>query len=349
MASALAGDEVFVYPGVYLENVIIPTDVSLRGANALNTIIRVVNPAVPLPVVTLNVNCRFEDMSVELNLDSPSNIGPYDILLVASGASESAKIRGCTINGTLLSGSAIINGLHSPGISPLISIKANQILRASQIKIIGTGTSPIRAILVDGPNSISCNTSILYAEGTGTNIVACEVDNADAILNLKTSTVSGKTYDLLRTNGIILIGACDLINHTAPLSFAVDIQPNHYFFGILGFPGGNITYYLPPSIIPVASISTTTPYVFTFLESLVLFAIQINYSGTIDPGDSMTLTVFKNNVATLLTLTLTSVSLGEASLRTVGLTILPTDFIDVRLIIVGTPNTGNFTCKILTY
>jgi hypothetical protein len=63
----------------------------------------------------------------------------------------------------------------------------------------------------------------------------------------------------------------------------------------------------------------------------------------------MTLTVFKNNVATLLTLTLTSVSLGEASLRTVGLTILPTDFIDVRLIIVGTPNTGNFTCKILTY
>jgi len=89
--------------------------------------------------------------------------------------------------------------------------------------------------------------------------------------------------------------------------------------------------------------------VFSFLYPLVLFAIHVNYSGTIDPGDSMTLTVFKNNVATPLTLTLTSVSLGEAELKTVGVTFLPTDTIDVRLIIVGTPNTGTFTSKILTY
>jgi hypothetical protein len=185
--------------------------------------------------------------------------------------------------------------------------------------------------------------------GAGADCVACETTNALAFLGIKTSSLEGTTAELLQTAGKILIGSTDLIGHVAPLSFDVDIAPGRTFFGILGNPAGNTTYFLPPGAIPIASISTATPYNFSFIEGLCLYSMSVSFTGSIAIGESATFTIFKNNVATLLTLVLTSASPLSVSLTSVGVTFLPVDTIDVRLTTVGSPDVQAFIGKMLTY
>jgi hypothetical protein len=190
---------------------------------------------------------------------------------------------------------------------------------------------------------------VVYSDGPGSDTVGCEVNHPLAEVDIKTSTISGLTFDLLQTAGKILLGATDLINHTAPLSFRVATQPSRMFFGMIGFPGGNMTYYLPPTITPVASVSIITPYDFRMLETVCIYTMDITYSGTINFPDTVTFAIYKNGLATPLSITLTSTSAGYAKLDNVGVTFQPADTIDARLITVGNPNAGTFTGKILTY
>jgi len=121
------------------------------------------------------------------------------------------------------------------------------------------------------------------------------------------------------------------------------VEPSFLFFGLLGFPGGNLTYYLPPGTIPIASVSNTTSYPFTFIQIIIIFSIYVTFSGTINIGDSLTFTIYKNNIITGLSITLTSLSPSTVTLESIGITFLPTDLIDVRLTTVGSPNAGTFT------
>jgi hypothetical protein len=162
-------------------------------------------------------------------------------------------------------------------------------------------------------------------------------------------SIDGTLSDILMTRGDILIGATDLVNHTAPLAFNCTTNPSVVYFGILGFPGGNLTYYLAPGIIPIVYLSTTTPYPFKFIQPVCVFSLSITYSGTIDPGDSLTFSVYKNNFVTPLSATLTSVTPGTLDILNVGVTFTTLDVIDLRLTTVGSPNAGSFTGKILTY
>ena len=77
--------------------------------------------------------------------------------------------------------------------------------------------------------------------------------------------------------------------------------------------------------------------------------MDITYSGTINFPDTVTFAIFKNGIATPLSITLTSASSGYAKKEDVGVTFLASDTIDARLITVGNPNAGTFTGKILTY
>ena len=349
LASAVSGDEVFVYPGHYNEAVTVPAGVALRGANALNTFIQQINPSAAVSVVTLNQNCRLEDLNVEVSVAIPNDAGPYVCVNFASGASVNSSIRGCRLVGVMSSGAALLYGVQSSGISALVPTVNNSV-STSSISISSNSLSPAVGIMVNGSNRVTVrNTGIFANLGTGTALIGCETANLSAIISIKTSSVDGNYVDLLRSQGQILIGATDLINHTAPNSFTCDINPSVFYFGIIGFPGGNLTYYLPPGITPISSVSTVNPYIYEYVQPVCVFALSITYSGTIDPGDSVTFALYKNNVLTGLTVTLTSLSPATVDKGDVGVTFNPGDFTDLRLTTIGTPNTGSFTGKILTY
>jgi hypothetical protein len=348
IALVLPGQEIFIYPGIYDEIITIPTGVCVRGANLLNTIIQSINPTVPTTVVILNQNTRLEDITINLSIDIALNPGPYIGIDFLSGASLNGSVRTCNINVTLLSGDANIFGIQSSGISTIIEASSSSV-RETTINVITPGNLPARGIIVNGPNYFSLRDSVIYTSGTGTDLVGCETINSSCILNIKTTTLNGITYDILQTSGNILISSTDLVNHTAPLSFKTVVEPSLLFFGLLGFPGGNLTYYLPPGIIPIASISNTTSYPFLFIQTIIVFSISVTFSGTINLGDGLTFSIYKNGIITGLSIALTSVSPSTVDITNVGITFTPTDFIDVRLTTIGNPNSGTFTGKILLY
>ena len=348
---ALPGQEVFIYPGIYNESITVPVGVALRGANSLNTIIQQINPTISTTVVKLSQNTRLEDLTINISLASTSDpIGPYVAVEVLTGASINTKIRTCNISASLLSGSTNIYGILSSGISNL-GVTISHTVRSTSINVIATGTGLARGIYINGSNRFIIRDVIVFCTGTGTNLVGCEVNDLSGlcVLSIRTSTINGLKADLLQTSGFIYTGTTDLINHTAPQSFNVDIQPSYTYFGFIGFPGGNLTYYLPPSVIPIASVSVTTPYQFKFITTTLLISISIGYSGSIALGESVTFSIYKNGVLTGLTATLTSVSGTFLTVTNVGVTVLPTDFIDVRLTTVGSPNASEFTGILLTY
>jgi hypothetical protein len=348
LAVAVAGDEVFVYPGVYNEVVVVPSDVCLRGANELNTIIQVLNPQQAVSVVSLNERCRLEDFTIELSVADPADLGPYDCVNFLNGASVNAKVRVCKLYAELLSGSANINCVRSSGASSLM-VTDSHAIRTSTLSVNSVGSLPARGILVNGPNRLVLRDTMVFASGSGSNHVAVETTDALAILSVKTCSIRGQLADVLQTAGNILLGATDLVTHSAPLSFNCEINPSSIYFGLLGFPGGNLTYYLPPGVIPIASVSTVSPYTVQFMESLVVFAISIGFTGVINNPDTVTFAIYKNSAATGLSITLNSLSPSYVSLTNVGVSFKPGDILDARLTTVGNPNAGTFTGKILTY
>jgi hypothetical protein len=347
-ASAVAGDEVFLYPGTYNEVITVPSGVALRGANSQGVIIQQINPVVPLAVVTMSQNSRMEDVTVNLSIAVAPGPGPFIAVDFANGASVNAKFRTSNVVVNLAAGNAAMYGIQSSGASALGSTVSHAI-RSTSISVNGTGVLPIRGVIVNGPNRFVFRDCAVGVAGAGADCVACETTNALAFLGVKTSSLEGSLYDVLQTAGLIVIGATDLIRHTAPLSFTVDIASARTFFGIIGNPAGNTTYFLPPSIVPIASISTVVPYTFTLIEALCVYSMNISFVGSIAIGESATFTIFKNNVATLLTIVLTSASPFSVDLTSVGVTFLPVDTIDARLTTVGSPDVQAFIGKILTY
>ena len=348
LASALAGQEVFVYPGIYNESIIIPVDVCLKGADQLTTIIQIIDPLSAITVVTMNQYSRLEEFTINLSISVALDSGPYVCVNYLTESSINAKVRSCKLNPTLISGNANIYAVQSSGVSTLQPTSSNA-LRASSIQVNSNSNLKSRCIIINGPNRFVLRDCVIFCNGTGSNLCAVETDNSSAILSIKSSSLLGNTSDLLQTSGQIIIGASDIINHTAPLSFTCDIQPSTMFFGIIGYPGGDLTYYLPPGITPISSVYIVSPYIFSFASIVIVFFLTITFTGSITSPNTITFGIFKNGLPTGLSLTLDSLSGNSASVSNVGVTFLPTDIIDTRLTTVGNPNAGTFTARILIY
>ena len=348
LASAMAGQEVFVYPGVYNEIITIPVNVCLKGADQLTTIIQCFDPIVATTVVTLNQYSRIEDFTINLYITNALNSGPYICVDYLSGASINAKVRGCKLTPTLLNGDANIYAVKSSGVSSLLITSSNAI-RASTMQVNSNSNLKSRCILINGPNRFVARDCVLFCNGAGSDLVSCETDDSDAILSIKSSTLNGYTYDILQTQGTVIIGVSDLINHTAPFSFTCDIQPTTIYFGLIGYPGGNLTYHLPPGITPISSVYTVIPYTFNFAFPTIITSMNATYLGNIIPGDSLTFEIYKNNILTGLSVVFTTFSPTVLIVTNIGITFLPTDIIDARLTTVGNPNTQTFTASINLY
>ena len=110
--------------------------------------------------------------------------------------------------------------------------------------------------------------------------------------------------------------------------------------------------FKPSSQINYTSLSDLNTYsnqnmTYTTYAGFSASITRFKFDGTLDVSNYIVLTVYKNNVATGLTLTLNST--GSTSLSSVSVRFTTSDILDIRLQTVGNPGTGSFIADVSIY
>jgi hypothetical protein len=346
LASAVSGDLVIVQAGTYNESFTMPDGVSLRGSGAQSVIIQKLNVVTNTALITMGQNCRCEDFTANLSSSANVNLIGVDF---PSGTSINAKLRNSiwTITSTA-TGSPTIIGALSGGTSSTAYSSPNAIQRTT-LNVISSSTGVTRGILVSGANRFAVRDIVVYARGTGTDIIGVETTNASAYAEIKTSTISGTLYDINRTAGDILIGFTDLRNNKANgNSFSVVTESSTTTFATVGNPSGNSTYYLVPGTSTINQLPTS-PFEVPVPQNMILFVATIRYSGTIGAGVSVSMHIHKNGGASpVYTLALTTGQTSKVD-QTKSVDFSQGDTYHVEFITVGNPSSGNFTATLGFY
>jgi hypothetical protein len=351
--AASSGQNVRVLSGTYNESLVIPAGVSLTGDAPQGVIIQKLNVTSDTTLITMGSNCRVENFTANL-----SSSGNYNLIGVdfPSGTSINGKLRNSiwTITSTA-TGSPTIIGVRSAGTSSTAYSTPNAIQR-STINVISSSLGLSRGILVSGANRFAVRDIVVYARGTGADIVGVETTNASAVFEAKTSTLGGEStgvgaiaHDINRTAGTILIGSTDLLNNDANgNSFSVTQAPASYQFGVINSLADDHRYYLVPGTLTTGQLTNegtgahpnfnpikAFPIVFT--QPSTVIEINISFTETIDAGESVTFYIYKNNNTTpVMSLTLNP---GETTknLSTQSVSFNTGDTLEATVVTVGNP------------
>lgn len=345
LSNASAGELVFVRPGTYNESIVMPANVSLNGAGAQAVVIQRLNVTSNVTLLTMGSNCRAENFTA--NLSSASNVNLIGVDF-PSGTVPTAKLRNSiwTVTSTAV-GSNTILGCQSSGTSATTFVSANMIQR-STINVISSSTGPTRGILVNGSNRFSVRDIVVYARGTGSDIVGVETTDAGAFFDSKTTTINGATHDINRTAGTLQLGFTDLVNNNANgNSFSVSTEPAHIYYGVIGNVG-NATSFLAPGSIPFNSLPTTE-FGLPFAQAVMVFEGVFRATNALTTGVA-TFTLHKNasSNAAFMTATLDS---NNQTVRatTTSEKIDISDVLVVKLVTTGSIGQNPIFAAIATY
>lgn len=346
LSNALSGENVLVGAGTYEESLTIPANVSVTGSGAQAVVLQRLNVTSNVTLLTMGSNCRFENFT--LNLTSGSNVNLTGCEF-PNGTIPTAKLRNTiwTITSTA-AGSNTITGVLSAGASDLSYAAANMIQR-STINVISAGGGPTRGILVSGSNRFSVRDIVIYARGTGSNIIGVETTHSNAFFDSKTTTINGKTHDINRTAGTIQLGFTDLVNNDANgNSFSVSTEPNHIYYGVIGNIG-NDTHFLTPGSIPYSDLESTE-FGLPFAQPVMIFEGVFRASTPIVGPGTAVFTLHKNASSNTPFMTAT---LNSAN-QTVRLTntsekIDSNDVLVVKLVTTGSIGQNPIFASIATY
>jgi len=357
LLSASSGDLVIVNAGVYNESIVMPDNVSLQGAAAQSVVIQRLGVTQSTTLITMGANSRVENFTANL-----SSSGNHDLTGVEfpTGTSINGKLRNSiwTVTSTA-SGSPTIIGVKSSGTSATTYSAANAIQR-STINVISSSTGVSRGILVNGPNRFAVRDIVVFARGTGTNIIGFETDHASASGEIKTSTISGTLYDVNRNLGTLVIGATDLLNNTANgNSFTPTQAPASFQFGIVNNLGTNRRYYLLPGTVTVGTVTSEAKsntydpalgFPIPIIQPSLVINLIITFTATLGVGEAVTINLYKN---TSLTPSM-SLSLGSGegqvkSLDTESFSITTGDVMIATLETTGDPGAGGAFSAIVGY
>jgi hypothetical protein len=362
--TATSGQNVRVRAGVYNESLIIPSGVSLTGDAAQGVVIQQLNVTANTTLITMGANSRAENFTALL-----SSSGNYDLIGVdfPNLTSTNAKLRTSiwTITSTA-SGSPTILGVRSAGTSVTTYSTPNAIQR-STINVISSSLGMTRGILVSGSNRFAVRDIVVYARGSGLNIIGVETTHASAIFEVKTSTIGGEStglgavyHDLNRTLGQIIIGSADLLNNNVNgNSFKPSQAPCNLQFGTFKNLGSNTRHYLIPGSVSAPDLtaeSVGNPYdpskafPIPFPQPSCIISTTIAMNTTTNAGTSITLNVYKNNDTTvLLSIPMTPLD-GSIKYNDTNSVLFNTgDVLKVTIETSGNPTSINAYCVIFGY
>jgi hypothetical protein len=307
LLSALPGNIVLVNAGTYNETLTIPDNVSLSGAGAQAVVIQKLNVTQDTTLITVGVNCRVENFTANLSSSGNYNLTGIKFLSTSPSTSISSKLRNSiwTITSTA-SGSPTIIAAESSGTSSTTYSPANMIQRTT-LNVISSGSGISRGIYVNGPNRFSVRDIVIYARGTGTNIIGAEITNASGVLEIKTSSIGGVLYDVNRAAGTMIIGATDLLTNNANgNSFTPTQAPASFQFGIIGSLGNDQRYYLIPGTATVNtltnesksnSFSSAKAFPIVFTQPSLVIEVNISYKEVTTLTQTITFFLYKNDIA----------------------------------------------------
>jgi hypothetical protein len=355
LALAVSGENVIVNAGTYNEILTIPGGVSLTGAGTQCVVIQQLLVTANTTLITMGLNCRLENFTANLSSNGNFNLTGVNF---PSDTSITAKMRNSvwTVTSTYVGvGNPSIIGVLSAGIStpPTTNYTAANAIQRTTINVLSSSNGITRGIYVSGANRFAIRDAVVYARGssagTGTNIVGAETTNANAYLELKTSTISGILYDINRTLGDILLGFTDLRNNKANgNSFSTVVESSNLTFGIVGNLQSNHTEYLAPGTmakpsLPISALSIPTT------QNMILFSGTVIFTGTLPAAATITFNLFKNvSIVPVYSIT---VNQGQT---TVVNTAQSVDFSQgesyyATCVTVNNPGIGTFTATVAFY
>jgi hypothetical protein len=346
-SNTLSNINIVVYPGTYNETITIPANTSITGSSVQTTTIQTTGATGPTTLITMGANSRLENMTLILTSSGPHTLKGIDL---PSGTSITAKLRTAVVNVTSTdTGATDIYGVYSGGTS-VTSYSSSDFSRACTINLISDTTGISRGVYVNGANRLNLRDTNIFARGNGTNIIGAEVNNASGYLSMKACTSAGTLYDVNRLAGNLLIGFTDLRNNTANgNSFSTVVESSQVYFGTLGNPAADTTYYLLPGILGISTLPASA-YPLPVTQNMILISGVIKFTGTIPSGGSISLNVHKNGSVSPGW----NVSLGPGTNQmaykdTQSLEFSTGDTYHVEMVIVGNPGTGTFTGSLAFY
>jgi hypothetical protein len=346
MSNVSSGETIFVRPGTYTETVTMSNNIALRGANVQTVTVTRTNVTSNVTLLTMGSNCRVEDMTFTLTSLCNVNLTGVDW---PSGTPLTSKLRTAVVNVT--SGgtnSNTIVGLLSAG-SSATTYSASDAVRSCTVSVDASSSGPVRGLYVTGSNWFASRDTNYNVRGTGSNIVGVETTNAGSYASLKHSTVRGANgeatnYDINRTAGTILLGSTDLVNNSANgNSFSTTTEGAITQYGITGNVQNGTTYYLVPGFSTVNQLPTAR-FPIPVTQNMIMFSGTFQSGIAVPAGQSVKLSVYKNDVLTDLSMTL---SAGQtlASNTTQSVDFDRGDLLDIRLVPAGGNMNTNFAAS----
>ena len=354
------GVTVWILPGTYAltSGITIPATCSLRGLSTQTTRL---NWAASVPggtatLLTMGNNTRLEDLT--LNLTSTNATTNLVGVSLPGTTADTAKLRTmvCNVNnaGVATGSTTNVYGIRDSGVGPLLPYDfALNFTRGCTFNIYSNGGGVKRAILVDGPNTLSLRDTNFYVAAptdplsTG-SYVGAECNNNLGQASFRSCSISGPSTaggytgsDVLQTlpvardtYGISIGPGTDLIHRTTGgKPFALTTTPTILAYCI------NATLsaaprYLWPGVLPTGG---DTDQVFFRLDRLTLLqGMSINMRIPPGAGHNVVFTVYRSasgisgsGVATTMTVTVSNGNTTGINL-TDAVTIAAGDYIALR-------------------
>lgn len=354
------GVTVWIMPGTYTltSGITIPATCSLRGLSTQTTRL---NWAASVPggtatLLTMGNNTRLEDLT--LNLTSTNATTNLVGVSLPGTSADTSKLRTMVLNvdnRTVPTGSTTnVYGIRDSGTGPLLPYDfALNFTRGCTVNVYSNGGGNKRALIVDGPNTLSLRDTNFYVEAptdplsTGSYVGAETNDNL-AQAAFRSCSISGPTTaggytgsDILQTlpvardtYGISIGPGTDLIHRTTGgTPFALTTTPAILAYAI------NATLLAAPRYLWPGVLATggdNTQVFFRFDRLVLLQGMSVNMRTAPGAGHNVVFTVYKSTtgvsgsgVATTMTLTVSDLDTTGINL-TAAVTINAGEYIALR-------------------
>jgi len=323
ISAATTGNLVWVGPGTYTLTgpLVLSNSVAIRGAGTQSVQIQYLNATTSFTMVTMNSNCRIEDVTLTFTSSSTLTSGAEYVGVYIEGSNVlSSKIRGMVLNMSNYNSGGNVVGVLTRGdiASPELPTSADT-MRGSTINIntsgqIGGYASCVRVAGQTRVSERDMNNFLVGTNCSGSRLIAKETVSAgylDMRASLIAATGTGLTNcslaEISQTNvsSVIILSYTRLQYHSANgLGFTTAQIPTNVVYTLYEPTGTwstgefNTAYYLTPGTQNITTTITTSSFSVPFLveQDSILHGVYLNLNNPIINNGVMTADIYNNSI-----------------------------------------------------
>jgi len=343
ISAATTGNLVWVGPGTYTLTgpLVLSNSVAIRGAGTQSVQIQYLNATTSFTMVTMNSNCRIEDVTLTFTSSSTLTSGAEYVGFYIEGSNVvSSKIRGLVLNMSNYNPGGNVVGVLTRGDIPSPEVPTSaDTMRGATLNIntsgqIGGYASCVR---VAGQNRVSerdMNNFLVGTNCSGTRLIAKETVSA-GYLDMRASLISASgtaltncsLAEISQTNvsSVIILSYTRLQYHSANgLGFTTAQLPTNIVYTLYEPTGTwsagefNTAYYLTPGTQNSTTTITTSSFSVPFIveQDCLLHGAYLNLNNPIINSGVMTADIYHNSIVASNLLVSLSLSAAGGTTRT---------------------------------